>query len=606
MAYERKGHSDYMYIVDSIEDLKELTQLSMGSSAKVIDTGDTYIINSKGEWKLQPNQYSLVTAQKFNGSISLSQIDEIQYHGNFNLFVVEGCDNYFYDYDGTIIEAREGRVMSNFIPCQAGQKITRNGNLTNVICYFDAKKNFLYRKDGKNLSTIIVPNDPSIAYIRLAVVISPDLTIVYGTSINQNEFGDYYTIPKLKINENNLKENGLGYYTSPNGTSWKIIVDDYGNLHTEKISAEAIIWPENFPVFTVSGKLSNSNEEILLTPHGKFDVSYIFSIDFEGNLKRYKKLNHGASNFKAIKYKDGTIRYSYFKTIEKLDNAYWRSSLVILDEDWNVVAENIESPTGNPVNGHGYYLIADNHYILAVSPNVTVTNVPGYENQPILLQDLIIQEVKNNECIWTWTLSEHPELYNICRYYSLRGSWEEQLSENNPNRYLDFSHFNSIDIDKNTGDYLVSLRYIGLIKIEKQTGQIKWVLGKYRNDFMNSLPAEDVCYLQHNAQILPDNSITVFSNNEGTNNSIHRYWIDENLMTMIKYETFITPEASCHNYGSATLIDDTNNTYLISYGDPSEIAVEEYCFNNNTSNFKLKFEGQGIYSYIASPMSSII
>ena len=53
MAYQKYGHHDSAYVADTIEDLKDLPNASMGSTCYVISNATKYMINSSGEWIAQ-------------------------------------------------------------------------------------------------------------------------------------------------------------------------------------------------------------------------------------------------------------------------------------------------------------------------------------------------------------------------------------------------------------------------------------------------------------------------------------------------------------------------------------------------------------------------
>ena len=118
-------------------------------------------------------------------NLSLGDIEGVTFvEQQENLFDLSGCEDFFYDYDGSVVDAQNGSVMSNWIPCSAGQQLTRNGIATNVVCYFDADKNFLQRVDSYGLATITVPDDDAIAYVRMAVQPADNRVIVYGNQIS--------------------------------------------------------------------------------------------------------------------------------------------------------------------------------------------------------------------------------------------------------------------------------------------------------------------------------------------------------------------------------------------------------------------------------------
>ena len=185
-------------------------------------------------------------------SLSLEDIEGVSYfEEQENLFDLEGCEDFFYDYDGSVIEAQNGSVMSNWIPCSAGQQITRNGIATNVVCYFDADKNFLQRVDSYGLATITVPDDDAIAYVRMAVQVADSRMIVYGDQISDTAAGgDYYTIDELMISDRNLEQDPT-IIESPDGTQWRIAVADDGSISavdvTGTLSASEL--PEDFPQY---------------------------------------------------------------------------------------------------------------------------------------------------------------------------------------------------------------------------------------------------------------------------------------------------------------------------------------------------------------------
>ena len=92
-------------------------------------------------------------------SLRLTDMDGVDfYEEQENLLDPALCEDFFYGYDGSIVAAQNGSLMSNWIPCSAGQQLTRNGTATNVVCYFDADKNFLQRVDSFGLATITVPD----------------------------------------------------------------------------------------------------------------------------------------------------------------------------------------------------------------------------------------------------------------------------------------------------------------------------------------------------------------------------------------------------------------------------------------------------------------
>ena len=222
-------------------------------------------------------------------NLSLADIDGVSYfEEQENLFDPAGCEDFFYDYDGSVVASQNGSVMSNWIPCSAGQQITRNGIATNVVCYFDADKNFLQRVDSYGFATITVPDDDAIAYVRMAVQVADNRMIVYGDKISDTAAGgDYYIIDELMISDQNMEEDPT-IIESPDGTQWRIAVADDGSISavdvTGTLSASEL--PDDFPQYTITGS-SISDEDFLVSMRGTTSAgyNYIFVMTPEGDRK---------------------------------------------------------------------------------------------------------------------------------------------------------------------------------------------------------------------------------------------------------------------------------------------------------------------------------
>ncbi|MCQ2505748.1 MAG: aryl-sulfate sulfotransferase [Lachnospiraceae bacterium] len=531
--------------------------------------------------------------------LSLQDIKGIEYHEKqINLYDASGCENFFYDYEGNIVEAQNGSYMSNWIACTAGQKITRNGIATNVVCYFDREKKFIKRVDSYGQATIVVPDDDRIAYVRIAVQPANDRVIVFGSMISdQNINGNYYSIPELKISDRNLI-NDYTIIKSPNGTLWKIRVNDDGSITTEDVTSviSPVSLPMDFPEYEISGSsISKEDFFIALKDETKSGNNYFFIMSPSGDVKWYKAIPNWVYNFRKIEYSDGTIRYAYADRIAP--DSENPANIVLMDENFNVINSNIHPLQYGSINVndslidiHDYKIIDDNHYILMARTKSKVNNIPSENGKDCYVYNTVVQEQKDGQVILQWESIDHPELYNIAII-------EDDYSKTSEDRYADYVHINSVVVDPNTFDLLISCRHMGLIKIDRTTGEILWVMGRKRND-IKGMTDEQVGLYQHDARYTEDGSITIFDNSGGKDNNsrVCRYWIDEKNLTLEKCEIFETPYKSS-TMGSATLLDDESDTYLICYGSGGEdIVFEERCFSNNSVKMKFKFkDGQKIY-----------
>lgn len=540
-------------------------------------------------------------------SLSLEDIEGVSYfEEQENLFDPEGCEDFFYDYDGSVIEAQNGSVMSNWIPCSAGQQITRNGIATNVVCYFDADKNFLQRVDSYGLATITVPDDDAIAYVRMAVQVADSRMIVYGDQISDTAAGgDYYTIDELMISDRNLEQDPT-IIESPDGTQWRIAVADDGSISavdvTGTLSASEL--PEDFPQYTITGS-SISDEDFLVSMRGTTDAgyNYIFVMTPQGDIRWYKQVPGYAYNFRKIVYDDGTIRYAYQQydsDVENINGGITFTHIVLMDESFNVINDNIhplaygsitESDYG--CENHDYKILADDHYILTTVTLSMAENVPGYEGKQIPVVNAIVQEQKAGEVLMQWEAIDHPELYTASVYNNDFGA----LVDDPDAQYTDYVHINSVAVDPESYDLLISCRSIGLIKLDRENGDILWMMGRGRNDIAG-LADEQIGLYQHDVRYLEDGSITIFDNSGGVDSTsrVCRYWIDEENKKLESFEEFTT-EYKSTSMGCAGLVDDQTDTYLICYGGGiADFAFEERDFSTGQVNMQLEFDnGDTLY-----------
>lgn len=538
-------------------------------------------------------------------SISIPHVPEtIYYEQQVNLYDEAGCEDYFYDYDGNIIAAQNGSLMSNWIPCKAGDFITRNGVATNVVCYFDKDKNFIERYDSYGLSTLNVPNNSEIAYVRMAVQPSPDRRIVYGTTISDESIkADYCVMPELKITERNLVKD-TAVIQSPDGKEWRITVDNNGNLSAEDVTG--IIYPGqlpyDFPEYTITGS-GTSEDEYLIALDDPIEngYNYIFVMTPSGDITWFKEVPYRARNFRKIQYPDGTIRYAY----QQLDPegacvASYYSDIVLMDEDFHVINDDIHpvpyqsiTDDDHGCESHDYKILADDHFIFTSVTLSTVTNIPGMEGQEVQVVNAIVQEQKNGEVLMQWESIDHPELYTASVFNNDYENYTDTDSEN----YADYVHINAVAVDPENFDLLISCRSLGLIKLDRETGDILWVMGRGQNDILGA-ESEQIGLYQHDVRYLDDGSFTIFDNSGGIDQTsrVCRYWIDEKTKTLVDFEEFTTQYKST-SMGSAKLIDEETDTYLISYGGGiSSFAFEERNFSTNTVNMQFKFDkGETIY-----------
>ena len=163
--------------------------------------------------------------------------------------------------------------------------------------------------------------------------------------------------------------------------------------------------------------------------------------------------------------------------------------------------------------------------------------------------------------------------------------------------FTDYIHLNASAVDPESFDLLLSCRSVGLMKIDRETGEILWIMGRARND-IQGLEQSQIGLLQHDVRYLDDGSFTIFDNSGGQNSTsrVCRCWIDEETKNLIRFQEYPTEYASTA-MGSAELLDEETDTYIINYGmGVGDMAFEERNFRTDTVNMRLKFtDGQVLY-----------
>lgn len=360
--------------------------------------------------------------------------------------------------------------------------------------------------------------------------------------------------------------------------------------------------PKDFPFFKTKGQ-SKFSDEILISPHtNNFEDGYLFIIDGNGIVQKFKKINGFGYAFRKIILSNNEVVYAYLQTKDRFNNAFDNTELVVLDNKLekeiahvSMIKHDSIPYDGYSCDNHEYKILGNNHYILTCVKNEVISNVPGFEGIEIKIIDSIIQEQKDGKVVFQFTFSEHPELLDASLF---PGDYSLYIDDSSNSNYSDCAHLNSIDIDPKTGDWLLSYRSIGLVKIDHTTGDIKWVLGRKRCDIA-SINKDNICLYQHDARYQSDGSITVFDNygNPNDKSRICKYWIDEESLSMIRYKEYDTNIKKSEYMGCAQLIDDDNETFEIAYGSGYPfIAFEEYDFKNHKQNFELVFkDGYDLY-----------
>ena len=481
-----------------------------------------------------------------------------------------------------------------YVPQPNNEKV-----LGSEICFYTS--DFKLVESNKVLNTdyhITIPNNDNIVYMRRVV---KSEFVLYGMVTLGKEFAMKYESFKNSVRIPNLKLDNNINLISEDDVEYVISIDKYGEL--KPIPKAHLNLPSSFPKYEFTGE-SSRKEDFYITQHSDNNgLGYIFIMSYDGYVKRYKRLPAFAYNFRKYKNSKGEIRFTYYQVsnIEypkvPMNGGYDNTKLIVMDKDFKILDEVTLLPHGSlaenhPCENHDYIYLDDGHYIvLAYHPKV-VTNVPNKVGEYKAI-NCIIQEQKEGEVLLHWESTNEPKMYE----YSHTNSDFTNFN-NEQTVYNDYNHINSINIDPKTGDILCSWRHAGIGKISRTTGELLWFAGRKHID-IQGMTTEQVGYLQHHAKYNYDGSITIFDNSGCVTNNTRccRYWIDENQLTLTKFQELKSPKAKSGYMGSMDLLHEDKDIYMIAYGAGwKNIAFHEYDFDNNKELCKLVFiDGHDMY-----------
>ncbi len=322
--------------------------------------------------------------------------------------------------------------------------------------------------------------------------------------------------------------------------------------------------PTEFPAFAVnhSGPTQSEYYIVSLSAGTQSTVSYVVIVDANGVPVWWYK---------------PTLR-PLFATLLPNGNMAWTTSqppLTSVDTEVRTLAgalvTRMTSPDNPPSDLHDVELLPNGNYLLVVYPRVSgvdLSSIGGSADTCII--DAEVEEVT-------------PEGVLVSRWFA-----SDHLSptEINPNIWAraatstcdapqDVWHLNSAQAVG--GDFITSLRYTGVYRVNMSTGNIVWKLGGTATPqsltIVNDPATVDGGIGQHDARIYADGSVSMFDNGHDGNANpaqraprVVRYAIDTNAATATMVEQItdplITTPASC--CGSARRLPGGN--WVIGWG----------------------------------------
>ena len=263
-----------------------------------------------------------------------------------------------------------------------------------------------------------------------------------------------------------------------------------------------------------------------------------------------------------IDFKQNGNYLSYFNKI----NNYW----IIADENMEEI-DTLQCTTGM-TDYHDIRMLDNGNYILQAYDSLIVDMsilVPGGDPNAIIKGILRIQEFnQNDELVFNWFAFDHLDI-------------QDYSNLNLTNHSMTWMHGNSIEVDDDNNLILSNRRSSELIKIDRITGEIIWILGGPLNEYQIINDNFDGFSKQHDARRISNGNILLFDNGNTHNpptSRVAEYQVDEdNKIATLVWE-FLNPynELSL-SMGSCQRLPNGNT--LINWGNtmyPARIMEVEY------------------------------
>ena len=451
-----------------------------------------------------------------------------------------------------------------------------DNKIDNTISSFHISTGEIYPKFDPEVQDYYITSLNTLNYIDITIDNFDKHKIIY---INNNRVIDKTTSIKLNIGED-------------------IIIKSFDDNNVLKTYTVHYL-PADMPKTNVITKSNPANGYILIN---LFELSstpspynYLVILDNDGFPVYYKRTLNQVINFKYFETVDHKKRFSY--------NDNTLGKVMVMNEKFETINELQLLPYYNHsyirTDNHDFLYFDDNHYILpsyVYRSGVDMTAYGG--SSSVELVDFVFQEILNNQVVFEWNSADYPEFLQFTDpiYYNQYAT----------NSRVDYFHFNSINIDPNDNNFIVSARHLNqIIKINRTNGQIIWRFGGSNDDF--NLTGNKVISHPHHATILNNGNLLLFDN--GVTKSpkqtrVVEFDIDETSHSAQIFNEYSDTGRYFDIMGSVQKLDNTN--YFIGWGgnitsqsnanksDITEITqtgniVLDISFSNNPNSFTYSY-----------------
>ncbi len=332
--------------------------------------------------------------------------------------------------------------------------------------------------------------------------------------------------------------------------------------------------PPTFPVITVNTSNNPASGNIFLAndafiPSTQFG-NFVMILNNDGSAAKYKNTGTTESMDFTVQ-PNGQLSYAQLISANTIN-----SSDLMVAVRW-IVMDTSFTPVDTFQCGNGYASVTDVHDFLLL-PNghalvfasdpelVDMSQFGGSPNATVI--GAVIQELDaSKNVVFQWRSWD---------YLPITDSYMDLTTST-----VDLFHGNSLEVDVN-GNILFSMRHTSsVIKVDRQTGNVDWILGGKRNqfNFYNEHQSNYPNYFsfQHDVKEIPDSNgyITIFDNGNQHPTPYSRaveYKLDEqNLTATLVWEYTHTPVIYSTAMGSVQRLSNGNT--LIGWGYASLLGL---------------------------------
>ena len=260
---------------------------------------------------------------------------------------------------------------------------------------------------------------------------------------------------------------------------------------------------------------------------------------------------------------DFKVNQNYLTYFQK-DSSFW-----ILLNDQMVEFDTLRCVNGLQADYHDMVLLEDGGYILQSYHDIAMDMSQFFENghPSALVNELVLQEFDvDHNLIFEWYAHNHLDIsnYTNLNLFSSDFTW---------------MHGNSIEIDYDNNLILSNRRSSEVIKVNRITGDVIWILGGPANDFVFLNDSYNGFSKQHDVRRLENGNLLIFDNGTEHNPQISRiceYYLDLDNMTADLIWEYVHPQEYISlSMGSSQRLENGNT--LISWGNtlqPGTVVTE--------------------------------